>query len=75
VGLLAVEDPETGRTTVVDTDDPAFRDAHRERVAERRAAVLRLFARHGVDHVPLSTAASYMDPLLRFFEKRSRRLR
>jgi len=75
VGLLAVEDPESGRTTVVDTGDPAFRAAHRERVAERRAALLRLFARHGVDHVPLSTAASTVDPMLRFFQGRARRLR
>jgi uncharacterized protein (DUF58 family) len=75
VGLLTVEDPETGRTAVVDTDDPAFRQAHRERVAERRAAVLRLLTRHGVDHVPLSTAASTVDPLLRFFQDRARRLR
>jgi uncharacterized protein (DUF58 family) len=75
VGLLTAEDPETGRTVVVDTADPAFRAAHRERARAEREALLALLRRHGIDHVPLSTGASYVEPLLRFFRTRARRLR
>jgi uncharacterized protein (DUF58 family) len=75
VGLLTAQDPETGRTVVVDTGDPAFTEAYRAQAAARREAVLRLFKRHGIDHVPLSTAVSYVEPLMRFFRTRARRLR
>lgn len=75
VGLLEVEDPETGAAVLVDTLDPSVRRAYAERAAAGRTALLRLFSRHGIDHVPLSTAVSYMDALLRFFHQRARRLR
>ncbi len=75
VGLLTAVDPETGGTVVVDTSDPDFRERFRARAEGERAAVMKLLSRHGVDHVPLATDGAYVEPLLRFFEARARRLR
>jgi uncharacterized protein (DUF58 family) len=75
VGLIDVVDPESGALTVIDASDPIVRAAYAQVRDERLRSVRRTFTRHGVDHVPLSTATSYMDEVLRFFHKRTRRLR
>jgi len=74
-GLVTVRDPEGAGVTVVDIADPKVRAEAAARTARDREAVRRLFTRHGVDHMPLSTAVSYMEPVLRFFRTRARRLR
>ncbi len=75
VGLLTLCDPEDGRTVLVDSLDPAVRRDFKQRVSQQREAVTRLLNRYGIDRVPLSTAVSYMAPLMKFFRARSRRLR
>jgi uncharacterized protein (DUF58 family) len=74
-GLVTLEDAETGATRLVDTRSAAFRDelgrAARERV-QRLDAGLRSA---GVDLVTVDAAGSVVDPLLRFFHERQRRLR
>ncbi|MFQ5509634.1 MAG: DUF58 domain-containing protein [Leptospirillia bacterium] len=75
VGLLEAEDPETGETVVVDTLDRRFREQFESSAREAREAYERMFARYGVDHVPIRTGVSYMEPLMRFFRARARRLR
>jgi uncharacterized protein (DUF58 family) len=75
VGLLELEDAETGRPVVVDTTDRGvrrrFADQTRERVERRR----RLFRSSRVDSVELTTHLPYDVPLVRFFRERARRLR
>jgi len=75
VGILELEDSETGRTLLVDTWDRAVRARYaaeaRQRVEERR----RLFRQNKVDSVELTTGLSYDVPLVRFFRDRARRLR
>jgi uncharacterized protein (DUF58 family) len=75
VGILELEDAETGRRILVDTWDrrgvKQFAAIARERAEERR----RLFRRNEVDFVELSTAAPYDLPLVKFFRERARRLR
>ncbi|MDH5527127.1 MAG: DUF58 domain-containing protein [Nitrospirota bacterium] len=75
VGLIDVVDPETGMRTVIDAGDPAVRAAYSAEREERLKTVRRAFTRFGVDYVPLSTATSYMEEVLRFFHTRTRRLR
>ena len=74
IGLVEVEDAETGREMLVDTSDREFRVLFRqlnERLEERRD---QLFRSVGVDRVDIRTEASYVDALMRFFRKRAQQI-
>jgi uncharacterized protein (DUF58 family) len=75
IGLVALQDAESGRTRLYDTGSASFR---RElvRAARERVAILeqRLRAR-GIDFIHIDAAGSVVDPLVRFFRMRERRLR
>jgi uncharacterized protein (DUF58 family) len=73
VGLVALEDAETGSVRYVDTSDPAVRDRFARAARERRAQRARTFSRMGVDRVELSTDRPYVPALLALFNARSRR--
>lgn len=73
VGLLTLQDPETGQQVRVDTSDPAVRRAYRERVSRREAKLLQAFRSSGVDVLRLSTHESIVQPLVRFVTYRRRR--
>jgi uncharacterized protein (DUF58 family) len=73
VGLVALEDAESGRVGYVDTSDPAVRERFARTARERRAQRLRTFSRMGVDRVDLSTDRPYVPALLALFNARSRR--
>ncbi|WP_420633438.1 DUF58 domain-containing protein [Candidatus Palauibacter sp.] len=74
VGLMELEDAETGERLVVDTSDREFRAALATRGAEERAKQDRTFRRSNVDVVDLSPGRPYLRPLMRFFEERGRRV-
>jgi uncharacterized protein (DUF58 family) len=74
-GLVTLEDAESGRTRLIDTRSEEFR---RELAAgaERRARDLKDQLRAtGMDLIVLDASASMVDPLLRFFRERERRLK
>lgn len=73
VGLLALEDAETGRLLWVDTADRDWRAAFSEGVAAHEAAKQSVLRRTGVDRIVLNTREDYVLPLTRFFETRVRR--
>lgn len=73
VGLVALEDAETGRVGYVDTTAPAVRERFARAARERRAQRLRTFSRMGIDRVDLSTDRPYVPALLALFNARSRR--
>jgi uncharacterized protein (DUF58 family) len=75
VGLIEVEDGETGRRALLD-----FRSAKAslefERVAAQLAAERRaIFKRAKVDEISLTTDQDYFEPLIRFFQAREQRLK
>ena len=73
VGLLHVEDPETGEVGLIDSGSVAVRRAYADaarRAQETRRETLR---RSRVDLLELSTGESYETPLVRFFHERARR--
>jgi uncharacterized protein (DUF58 family) len=74
VGLIEVEDPETGEIVVFDTGGPESRGFAREarRTLEARET---LFRRLDMDAVRVSTEKPYLPALTSFFEARARRLR
>jgi uncharacterized protein (DUF58 family) len=73
VGLVALEDAESGRVAYLDTSDPTVRERFGRSARERRAQRLRAFSRMGVDRVELSTDRPYVPALLALFNARSRR--
>jgi uncharacterized protein (DUF58 family) len=74
VGLVAVEDPETGARALLDAGSPRVRTAWAEWAAARRAALRALMVRTGVDLLEISTGEAYDAPLVRFFRERARRV-
>ncbi|HNX50960.1 MAG TPA: DUF58 domain-containing protein [Thermoanaerobaculaceae bacterium] len=70
IGLVALRDPETGQVRVVDTSSRLVRQRLRTSSFEVSREI---FRRTGVDTIPLSTAASYEQPLRAFFKARERR--
>jgi uncharacterized protein (DUF58 family) len=73
LGLLVIQDSETGEQIFVDTLDRAFRKRF-VAVAERREQELRSgFRQAGVDALELSTSGDLVDAILRFADLRKRR--
>ena len=74
LGLMVIEDAETGEQVFVDTHDRGFRRRFAA-IAERRERELRAgLAAAGVDALELSTADDLVDALMRFAELRKRRV-
>jgi len=74
VGLIGVEDPETGERGVIDAGSERVRRAWAEASAQERQRLRDSFRRSGVDLLELSTGEPYEMPLTRFFHKRARRV-
>ncbi|HXC25640.1 MAG TPA: VWA domain-containing protein, partial [Gemmatimonadaceae bacterium] len=70
VGVARLLDPETKAYIEVDTSDAAVRKAYVEHVNTEVAARRKLLGRLGVDEIPLVTAQSSVEPLLKFFRNR-----
>lgn len=66
VGLLTLVDPETGRRTEVQTDDPRLRRRFHDAAVERRRAISAAVRSSGARHLRLSTDRDWMLDLVRF---------
>lgn len=72
-GWITFRDAETGRTRLLDTGDPAVREAWRATLADAREARALAFRRAGVDHIALSTEGDYGRALREAFARRIKR--
>lgn len=70
VGLINVEDLETGRQMLVDTSSKRFRKAHTEYWNNRQTHILQALNRSNVDNVSISTEEDYVKKLIMLFEMR-----
>jgi len=75
VGLLQVEDAETGQQMLIDTHSPEFRRRYAARAQERHEGVKRLTRSCQVDLIEVATDGKHFDALVRFFQMRERRRR
>ena len=73
LGLITMEDPETGEQLFVDTSDKGFRTRFETLATERDEALRQTFSRLGVDRLTLATDQSLLDNLVRFSQARKRR--
>lgn len=74
VGIVTLEDAETGAQIDVNTSSRAVRRGLFELNEERMRTLGRLLRSRRVDVVPLSTAEDYLIALRAFFDQRERRL-
>ncbi len=74
VGLLQVEDAETGERVWIDTSDRWVRRHFNEEAAKGATRLSQLCARHGVDEIRLDASEDYAAPLVQFFRRRAKRL-
>ena len=75
VGLLELEDAETGQQLLVDTSSKAVRAAFQAQALARQEAIRQLARSAGVDLVEVSTDGRHLEALVRFFQLRERRQR
>lgn len=75
VGLLELEDSETGESLLIDTGNVKYRQQVRERFQKLRQERTRLFQSMRLDTIDLEADKSYLEPLVYFFRERARRFR
>ncbi len=73
VGLIELEDAETGEMVLVDTSSAAVRKRYERLGRERSERFRELFASMGVDRIEVATDRDYVPRLVQFFRARERR--
>ena len=73
LGLLVIQDSETGEQVFVDTHDRGFRKRFAELAAKREEELRTAFRRAGVDALELATDDDLTDAIMRFADLRKRR--
>ncbi len=72
VGIVALEDAESGEIIELDTASAAVRKRFKEQSSERDRQLVSDFRSEGIDTLQLQTDAPYMPALQRFFKTRER---
>jgi uncharacterized protein (DUF58 family) len=72
LGILAIEDAETGEIIELDTRDPFVRECFNELAQQRAERLKQIFNREAIDSLRLSTDRSYVADLIAFFKNRAR---
>ena len=75
VGLLALEDAESGELVWLDTSDPAWQRRFAQRTGQFETVKQKTLANAGVDRVKIQTDQDYAKALAIFFQKRNKRIR
>ncbi len=73
IGMVVMEDAETGDQIFVDTHDRKFRQRFEEAAQKREAELAQAFKRAGVDVLPLSTDDDLVRAIVRFASYRRQR--
>jgi len=73
IGLVILEDSETGEQLYVDTHDPRFRQRYSEAAEQRSISLTESFKHAGVDPLSLSTEEDMVRALVRFATMRQKR--
>lgn len=73
VGLIEMQDPESGELLLVDTGSAGVRKAFVRQAAMEREQLMQFLKRNGIDHIRLSTDAPYIDEVRTLFRRRARK--
>jgi uncharacterized protein (DUF58 family) len=74
VGLVELRDAETDERALVDTLDRGVRETYAVRARARLESLRELLRSSKVDQIDIRTDADYMQPLIKFFRMRERRI-
>lgn len=75
VGLINLQDLETGETLVVDTSSKQVRELLRKRTTERLTAHAKLMRKIGAGNIDIMTDQPYVTAIRKFFKTRSKQRR
>jgi uncharacterized protein (DUF58 family) len=75
LGYIELEDLETGEQILLNTSDPEVRQLFFSRTSEAMVEQDKLFKSMNMDSIVIRTDQSYVEPLIRFFQRRARRFR
>jgi uncharacterized protein (DUF58 family) len=73
VGVVALEDAETGQTAYINTSDRRLREEYAARALQRRIDRRRALGRMKIDSLELYTDRPFVPALMAFFNARTRR--
>ena len=73
VGLVELEDPESGELVLVDTSSASVRRQFAARAAEESEELTRFFRKNGIDTLPIATDRAYIDAVRALFKRRARK--
>jgi uncharacterized protein (DUF58 family) len=73
VGLIEVQDAETGEIMLVDTSSRRFRSQYDDSSSRRFEELKRTLRSSNVDFIPIATDKPYINDLIQFFHMRHRR--
>ena len=73
VGLVELEDPETGELVLADTSSASVRRAFAAQAEQENEALKKFFAKTGIETLPISTDKPYIDAVRRLFHRRARK--
>jgi uncharacterized protein (DUF58 family) len=73
LGLVDLEDSETGQMLTVDTSSPLFRAEYKKQMRKLRDGRDQLLRRAQVDRIDIDTSKDFVDPLIGFFRRRNRK--
>lgn len=74
VGLIHLEDPETGNKVLVNTRSAKLRSRYAQLIKKRHAEQTQSFRSMNIDQMVVRTDLSYVEPLVKFFRMRERRI-
>jgi uncharacterized protein (DUF58 family) len=74
IGLITLEDAETGEQIEINTADRATRTRFSDVIQQQHAQLRRTLRRNNIDTIALQTGADYLPALRTFFKQRERRL-
>ena len=74
VGLLELQDAETGSVFLIDTSNETIREKYSRRSRELIAERDKVFNSVSMDHIGIRTDRPYIDEFIKFFKKRKKRI-
>jgi len=72
IGMIELEDDESGEQILVDTSDEEFRNSYRKLIVENDLQFLTNMMKNKVDTISLLTDQDYSIPIKKFFKRRLR---
>ncbi|MBN1492842.1 MAG: DUF58 domain-containing protein [Candidatus Omnitrophica bacterium] len=73
VGLIELEDPETGEVRCVNTSNKKLREQFEKQRTEDMKQLIKKLTSYGVDTINIDVTLPYVDPIMKFFMKREQR--